>query len=84
MDLVAGRAVSQNAELLRLLRAAGPDGVTPLDALRAVGTMRLAARVLELRARGHDIETVVTGNHATYVLHERPAVYAGSQQGIGI
>ncbi len=42
-------------EVLALLRAR-PEGVTSFDALREVGSMRLAARVLDLRHDGYDIE----------------------------
>ena len=31
--------------------------VTPLEAFRDLGCMRLAPRILELRERGHNIET---------------------------
>ena len=47
----------QTADVLALLALRGEAGVTPLEALRLVGTMRLAARVAELRAAGHDIRT---------------------------
>lgn len=51
--------MTDNDRVLALLRER-PEGVTPLDALREVGTMRLAARVYDLRHAGHDIadETV--------------------------
>lgn len=48
---------SQNEALLRLLRRAGPEGVTALEALREVGTLRLASRVFDLRAAGHEVQT---------------------------
>lgn len=32
-----------------------PDGLTPLVALEECGTLRLAARIFDLRAAGHDI-----------------------------
>ena len=62
--------------VLALLREQGVDGVTPALARSEVGTMRLAARISELRAEGHDIVnigwTTPTGKHvARYVLRER-------------
>lgn len=47
---------SQTEIILGMLRA-HPEGITSLDALRACGTMRLAARISDLKARGHDITT---------------------------
>ena len=46
---------SQTDNLLSYLHLYG--SVTPLEALRDLGCMRLAARVRELRQRGHVIET---------------------------
>lgn len=43
--------------ILELLTAAGSGGLTPMDALREAACFRLAARVAELRAAGHDIAT---------------------------
>jgi hypothetical protein len=45
---------SQNAAILRYLQAG--YGVTPREALTMFGTMRLAARVADLRARGYAID----------------------------
>jgi len=66
----------QTADVLDLLREQGVDGVTPALALTEVGTMRLAARIAELRAEGHDIvnvgHTTASGKHvALYVLREK-------------
>ncbi|MBX3031900.1 MAG: hypothetical protein KF809_17270 [Chloroflexi bacterium] len=47
--------MTQTQELLALLRER-PEGVTPLEALDEIGTLRLAARVYDLRAEGHVIE----------------------------
>jgi hypothetical protein len=64
--------------VLRLLRARGAEGLTPLEALREVGTFRLAARIRDLRTAGHRIERewVTTSGQsrvARYVLvEERP------------
>lgn len=68
--------------VLALLREQGADGVTPALALSEVGTMRLAARVAELRAEGHEIVnvgwTTPTGKHvARYVLRERQQLTLG-------
>jgi hypothetical protein len=69
-------------QVLALLREQGVDGVTPALALSEVGTMRLAARIAELRAEGHDIVnvgwTTPTGKHvARYVLRERQQLTLG-------
>lgn len=71
--------------VLELLTAAGPDGITPLDALREAGCFRLAARVAELRHDGLDIrttwETDGDGTRwARYVyVPDRPIPMAGVQ-----
>jgi hypothetical protein len=70
------------AAVLELLREQGVDGVTPALALTEVGTMRLAARIAELRAEGHDIVnigwTTPTGKHvALYVLREQRQLTLG-------
>ena len=65
--------------VLALLREQGVDGVTPALALTEAGTMRLAARIGELRAEGHEIVnigwTTPTGKRvALYVLRESPVM----------
>ena len=40
-----------------LLHLKRERGITPLEALRRYGCFRLAARIAELRAAGHDILT---------------------------
>ena len=53
---------NQTLELLALLRVY-PEGVSALEALREIGSFRLAARVWDLRDAGHHIETdMVTVN----------------------
>lgn len=47
--------MNQCEQVLAHLRQ-GP--LTPLDALRRYGVMRLAARVLDLRQRGHQIHAI--------------------------
>ena len=69
---------TQGDMLLQLLRERGPAGVTPLQALELIGTLRLGARVYDLKADGHDIRTQLvetpSGKHvARYTLHEGPA-----------
>jgi hypothetical protein len=49
-------ADSQTTQLLELLSDRGDEGVTPLEALYAIGCMRLAARVYDLRAEGWGID----------------------------
>lgn len=46
----------QTAAVLRLLRER-PQGITAIDALAAVGSFRLAARVWELRRAGYVIKS---------------------------
>ena len=56
--------MNQNDQVLRLLKQ-GP--VTPLDALREVDCFRLAARVHDLRSKGHSIVTdLITEGDKTY------------------
>ena len=47
----------QSAEVLHLLRASGLNGVTQQDAIRFCQCYRLAARISDLRADGHVIES---------------------------
>lgn len=61
--------MTQNEKVLALLRAAGRDGVSALDMLSEAGTYRAAARVSDLRAMGHRIDTIERpGKVAVYVL----------------
>lgn len=73
--------MSQTDDVLALLRQRGPKGLTPLEALELIGTMRLASRINEarelLRRREPDLE-IVTGSairgdkrFARYVLRRR-------------
>lgn len=66
----------QTAEILHLLRQ-HPDGITPLDALDAVGCFRLGARVWELKEAGYLVDTELvtfpSGKRvARYRLVEKP------------
>lgn len=65
--------MSQCRDILKMLER-GP--VTAIDALQQAGCFRLAARIADLRAAGHDIQTntitTTTGKHiAQYTLKAR-------------
>lgn len=74
---------SQNERVLSLLTARGPAGVTSLDfdlpRVKQLGLgdpiLRLAARIHQLKARGHDIERVETKPVARYVLRALSPAY---------
>ena len=75
----------QTQAVWELLTAAGPDGITPLDALREASCFRLAARVAELRREGLDVrttwETEGDARWARYVLlPPRPIPTTGTQE----
>ena len=61
-------SILADLELRRKLRM---PPLTPLDALRDHGCMRLAARIHELRAEGYDIRKDMEGGHAAYTLYLR-------------
>lgn len=65
----------QTRAVLRLLRER--RAVSQLDALQAVGTMRLAARVAELRAAGYDVRCDKSQGFGVYRLVERDALELG-------
>ena len=73
MSSQEGTGMSQTDTILRLLVERGDRGITPLDALEHARSLRLAARIKELRDQGLDIETRREshgdGVHARYVLH---------------
>ena len=64
--------MSQNDEILDYLKT-HEEGITPADALRFFGCMRLAARIADLRLAGYSIsaenERHDGGNHARYKLN---------------
>ena len=67
--------MTQNEAVYRLLQLRGEQGVTALDALREVGSFRLAARIHDLIEDGHNItstmEVTPQGKHiARYRLVE--------------
>ena len=70
--------MTQTEAVLALLREQGKEGVTPILALTEIGTMRLAARIDDLRKAGYLITTydhkTATGKRvARYVLlHPQP------------
>lgn len=78
--------MSQNDLILNVLRTRGSRGLTPREAIRIettdgiVSVFRLAARVKDLRNRGHDIRTAhdPNGPHARYVLVEDVCRVCGS------
>ena len=49
--------MSQNTEILADLKSG--KNITAIDALNDYGCFRLAARINDLRRRGHDIKTVM-------------------------
>jgi len=71
--------MSQQAQVLALLRDRGERGLTSLEALREVGTMRLAHHIHVLRNEGYDIRTHDEKNgrtrYARYVLREEPTLW---------
>ena len=78
--------VSQTERIVQLLRARGEEGLTPLEALRLVGTMRLAARIADAKDPSRRLlkpdEIIVTEQAridesttvARYVIRKRPPV----------
>jgi high-affinity K+ transport system ATPase subunit B len=62
--------MTQNQMIISHLKKHG--SITPLEALRKIDCMRLAARIEELRGMGHDIKTVMIKNKnkrfARYIL----------------
>lgn len=58
---------SQTEGVLALLRDRGKAGITALDALDIVGSLRLSARIYDLKAQGYEIsmttETTPSGKH---------------------
>ena len=72
--------MTQTERILDLLRYYGEDGLTPLDAQRDAGCMRLAARISDIKETLPPDETIVTlratsggKTYARYVLRKRPA-----------
>ena len=77
---VSGNLPSDKERILAYLRTHG--SITPLDALRAIGSFRLGARIWDLRHEGWDIETTTFETEggsrvARYVLHEKDQLEIG-------
>ena len=53
--------MSQNQQILKHIQEHG--SINPLMALERYGCMRLAARISELREKGHKIETRIKKSH---------------------
>jgi len=51
---------TQTERVIRLLRSRGDEGLTPLEALEIIGTMRLAARISDAKQLIRDDEEIVT------------------------
>ena len=69
--------MTQAQRILALLRRNGESGVTAIEMLEEVGSFRLAARIFELRAMGHLIDSepwrTPSGKVVSrYILHEKP------------
>ena len=50
--------VSQEKQILKYLKT-HKKRITPLDALKLFGCMRLSGRIFDLREEGHDIRTEI-------------------------
>jgi hypothetical protein len=62
----------QTRDLLRLLQARSPEGVSALDALFQLHIYRAGARVFELRREGYNVRTErKAGETAVYFLEGR-------------
>ena len=64
---------SQNLEILNYLKEGNP--ISPLEALEKFGSMRLGARIKDLRNLGHNIVTKMVGDkkrYAQYFLEKPP------------
>ena len=62
-------AGTQSAEILLHLQRLGP--ITPMDALRLYGCLRLAARIADLRAAGYPIKSSrAKANGKTFARYE--------------
>lgn len=77
--------MTQTDAVLATLRQRGPRGLTPMEALRDIGTFRLAARISEAKDLIRDDEEIVTERLtvngktvARYVLRRR--IVEGAQQ----
>jgi hypothetical protein len=72
----------QTARVLEVLRERGSFGLTPLDALGSCNTLRLGARIWELKAEGFDVRSEMwrtpSGKRVSrYTLHETAQLTLG-------
>ena len=69
--------MSQSIQILSYLKAG--NRLTSLEAVKLFGTLRLAARILDLRDKGHQIESVTVERQgkkvAQYHLNKKTAAY---------
>lgn len=65
--------MTQNEMILKYLQDNGE--ITPLDALREFGCMRLASRISELRAKGYPITSELKLYRNTFGKNTNYAVY---------
>jgi hypothetical protein len=49
--------MTQEQSILKYMKTVGP--ITPLEALQSFGCFRLSARILELRQKGHPIDSTI-------------------------
>lgn len=56
--------MTQTQKILRYLNECG--SITPLDALREFGCMRLGARIYDLKRAGYDIESRIESHRNSY------------------
>lgn len=87
--------ISQTERVVELLRERGEEGLTPLEAMRLVGTMRLAARIADakdpMRRLLKDDEVIITEHYrvdeattvAKYVLRKRTLPIGVIQDSLG-
>lgn len=60
---------SQTSQILEFMRAG--NAITPLDALRLFGCMRLGARIYDLKQDGHVINTLIVKDGASGARYAR-------------
>ena len=71
--------MTQTETILRLLQER-PEGITAIDALNEAGSFRLAARISDLKAAGHridsEMETLPNGKHVKRYRLVEPTLWA--------
>lgn len=72
--------MTQTDELLSLLKRS-PEGVTALDALEIVGSFRLAARINDLRGKGHVIDSTMVPVNGKRVARYRLRILKVEREG---